>query len=331
MIKLSVIIPYFQRESGILRRAVNSVLAQKLIPGIEVEVIIVDDGSPVPAKVELQGAIFQPPFSLSLIEQKNAGVAAARNAGLKHIKNGIQYIAFLDSDDSWHENHLITGVHALESGYDFYFCDNRRAGHHESYFASCSSLLTPFIAKAVPGSIIELNRDDLSAMILKEFVAQASTVIYRREAAGDLLFDEQAKNAGEDIIFLITLISRVKRIGCMPKVLVECGSGINMYFANLSWDSPGHLKCVIDSLRAHAAIRKQVSLPPKAYAINNARIAGLKRNIAFLTLRHMVKNTGAVPPEVKDLAKKDKGFAGWFAISALQAVGGKAFGLYRPE
>ena len=44
---IAVIIPYFQREAGILRRALASVFAQTNAPSWEI--IVVDDGSPVPA------------------------------------------------------------------------------------------------------------------------------------------------------------------------------------------------------------------------------------------------------------------------------------------
>ena len=48
---IGVVIPYFQREPGILRRALASVLRQR---GVEqVAVVVVDDASPVPASAEV--------------------------------------------------------------------------------------------------------------------------------------------------------------------------------------------------------------------------------------------------------------------------------------
>jgi succinoglycan biosynthesis protein ExoW len=43
---LAVIIPYYQRDPGILRRALDSVRGQDLPAALKVHVYLVDDGSP---------------------------------------------------------------------------------------------------------------------------------------------------------------------------------------------------------------------------------------------------------------------------------------------
>ncbi|MCP4888917.1 MAG: glycosyltransferase, partial [Planctomycetaceae bacterium] len=48
--------------------------------------------------------------------QDNAGAGAARATGIKHCRG--TYIAFLDSDDEWHANHLESCVAALEKNPD---------------------------------------------------------------------------------------------------------------------------------------------------------------------------------------------------------------------
>ena len=50
---VAVLIPYFQRQPGILANTVRSVLAQQGFD--DYQVIVVDDGSPVPAADELAG------------------------------------------------------------------------------------------------------------------------------------------------------------------------------------------------------------------------------------------------------------------------------------
>ena len=136
MIKLAVIIPYFQREPGILRRALVSILGQELPADTVVDVVVVDDASPIPASGETAGLDFSGPLSLTVIKQANGGVAAARNTGLHQVTDDTTYIAFLDSDDIWHPTHLRAGLQALENGRDLYFCDNRRDGHFASSFQS---------------------------------------------------------------------------------------------------------------------------------------------------------------------------------------------------
>ncbi|MFT4629759.1 MAG: glycosyltransferase involved in cell wall biosynthesis [Arenicella sp.] len=93
--KLSVIIPTYNRVD-LLQRAIGSVLAQQLPNGLEpLQVIVVDDGSTDNTSVmmaeKFPGIIY--------IKQPNSGVSAARNRGLREA-NG-EWIALLDSDDEW--------------------------------------------------------------------------------------------------------------------------------------------------------------------------------------------------------------------------------------
>ncbi len=88
---VSVIIPTFNR-GWIVAEAVKSVLAQDYCP---IELIVVDDGS-TDDTVRKLGPFMD---KIILIIQKNKGVSAARNTGIK-AANG-EFIAFLDSDDMW--------------------------------------------------------------------------------------------------------------------------------------------------------------------------------------------------------------------------------------
>ncbi|MCF6331352.1 MAG: glycosyltransferase [Sulfurimonas sp.] len=94
-IEISIIIPTYNRYE-FLKRALTSVYAQTYLPN---EVIIVDDGSTdntSQIKIEFPHAKY--------IYQKNAGVSSARNLGIKNSSN--EWIAFLDSDDTWHKDKL---------------------------------------------------------------------------------------------------------------------------------------------------------------------------------------------------------------------------------
>ncbi|MCO0638236.1 glycosyltransferase, partial [Lutimaribacter sp. EGI FJ00014] len=84
-IRIAVVIPYFQRESGILRRSVESVFAQELPDGTDVKIVIVDDESPLPAKKELSDLTPPAPYSIVVLNRGNGGPGAARNTGLDHL------------------------------------------------------------------------------------------------------------------------------------------------------------------------------------------------------------------------------------------------------
>jgi hypothetical protein len=76
---------------------VQSILAQSVRP---LEVIVVDDGS----TDETADTCAEFPAPVRFIRQKNAGVAAARNTGIREAQG--DWIAFCDSDDLWRPEKL---------------------------------------------------------------------------------------------------------------------------------------------------------------------------------------------------------------------------------
>ncbi|MEQ1705522.1 MAG: hypothetical protein ABL867_06060, partial [Rickettsiales bacterium] len=64
---------------------------------------------------------------------------------------------------------------------------------------------------------------------------------------------------------------------------------------------------------------------------NENYIKTLKRNIAFLTLRQLIKTKGKIPDEIKKLAHDDKTFYHWFPLALIQVIIGKPLGIYKPD
>ena len=90
--KISVIIPVYKVEEY-LDRCVKSVLAQSYA---DIEVILVDDGSPDGCGALCDGYAGKDP-RVRVVHKANGGLSSARNAGLD-IAQG-DYIAFVDGDD----------------------------------------------------------------------------------------------------------------------------------------------------------------------------------------------------------------------------------------
>lgn len=102
---ISVVIPAFNAEPY-LAEAIQSVLAQG-IPGIQV--VVVDDGSTDGTAEVAAGFGAQ----VALIRQPNAGIGAARNAGVERAVGN--FLAFLDADDVWPAGSLASRLAVLDA------------------------------------------------------------------------------------------------------------------------------------------------------------------------------------------------------------------------
>lgn len=90
----SVIVPVYKVEEY-LDQCITSVLGQTYG---DFELILVDDGSPDNSG-KMCDDYAEKDNRIIVIHQKNGGLSAARNSGIKRIQG--QYILFLDSDDYW--------------------------------------------------------------------------------------------------------------------------------------------------------------------------------------------------------------------------------------
>ncbi len=94
---VSVVIPTYNSGAP-LKQTLDSALHQTRAPH---EIIVVDDGSTDQTPAWIRRNYGE---RLRLIEQRNGGVARARNAGWRAASG--EWIAFLDHDDVWHADKL---------------------------------------------------------------------------------------------------------------------------------------------------------------------------------------------------------------------------------
>ncbi|MFW5995173.1 MAG: glycosyltransferase family 2 protein, partial [Spirochaetia bacterium] len=107
---LSVVIPAYDRVT-LCREAVDSVRVaigslREAVNGVEAEIIVMDDASPQPLRSEL-------PRDVRVERIAHSGMPGhVRNEGVHRARGRL--VAFLDSDDLWHEQKLLRQLALLE-------------------------------------------------------------------------------------------------------------------------------------------------------------------------------------------------------------------------
>ncbi|MBE6820013.1 MAG: glycosyltransferase family 2 protein [Ruminococcaceae bacterium] len=135
-IPVTVVIPVYKVE-GTLEATVKSVQSQT---HQNLEIILVDDGSPDKSG-ELCEKLALEDTRIKVIHQKNAGVSAARNAGIADATS--DYICFVDSDDEIAFNFIEKSLKAIcDSGAELAVCGVTYYHTNETCFEkkeSCNS------------------------------------------------------------------------------------------------------------------------------------------------------------------------------------------------
>ncbi|MFJ9343151.1 CDP-glycerol glycerophosphotransferase family protein [Streptomyces sp. NPDC101733] len=113
--RLSIVVPVYNVELY-LDECLESLAAQTFD---DFEVVMVDDGS-TDTSATIAKSFAERDQRFRLVLQENAGLGAARNVGYRHIAEGGEYVAFVDSDDTMPPHAYQQLVGALdETGSDF--------------------------------------------------------------------------------------------------------------------------------------------------------------------------------------------------------------------
>ncbi len=274
--RITIVTPYYQKSEGILRTAAMSILAQVGAPAWHW--VIVDDSSPVPARRELADILTAHPDRITIVEQPNGGPAAARNRGLDHVPAGTEFVAFLDSDDTWTEDHLANAATALDAGYDFYFSD-----HFQLHQTTVSAFNRAGRIQPDQHPPLAANQDlraysgDMFDQVLRCNVISTSTAVYRYAKFPDKRFREEFVYAGEDYLFWMGLARTTNRIAFSRRVESSCGEGINV-FAGSDWGTERSLIRLHHEMRYRKAVPQLFTLTPDQAAHNEQVVRRLRRS-----------------------------------------------------
>jgi glycosyltransferase involved in cell wall biosynthesis len=171
--KVSVIIPSYN-TADLIAACLDSVAAQTYS---DFEAVVVNDGSPDTPELE---RVLQPYMDwIVYIKQENKRAAGARNNAIRQARG--EFLAFLDSDDTWMPDHLSSQMQmfAEDPSLDLVYCDGLMVGHpgHETEFMTrCPS--------SGPATF--------ESLIAQRCQVPISTVVARKRTLMDVgLFDEE--------------------------------------------------------------------------------------------------------------------------------------------
>jgi glycosyltransferase involved in cell wall biosynthesis len=174
---VSVIIPVFNREDYVAE-AIKSVLSQTYK---NIEAVLINDGSSDISLDILESFQKKYPELIKVINQPNQGQIVARNNGI-HGSSG-EFVAFLDSDDSWHKNklelqipHFKNDIGLVYSGVEFINSDGKITGVD------------------IPASI----KGSLFPYLLVKNRMVGGTVVVRRSVLDEVGFFDEAFQAAEN-------------------------------------------------------------------------------------------------------------------------------------
>lgn len=202
---LSIIIPAYN-VAGYIGEAIESVLQQDFS---QYEIIVINDGSLDTPELE---RVLEP-YSDKIIylRQENAGISAARNAGLRIARGEL--IALLDADDVWLPHKLTTQMEFMSKRkYDMVSADALLFGE------------SPWPEGATFMDKSPCDEEEVTFMGLLDMRCGVvvSTVVLRKDVLTRVGgFDEEDRNITEDYDAWLRLARNGVRIGFDRKILAK--------------------------------------------------------------------------------------------------------------
>lgn len=205
-IKFSIVIPLYNKEQNI-KDTIKSALNQNFQ---NFEIIVINDGS-TDTSAQIVESIKDP--RIRLIHQKNQGVSAARNRGIKEATNN--WVAFLDGDDLWNPEHLEEITKMMQK-----FSDAKVFTTSFEF-----SDLRPMFSHPRGSSIFQINNYFHEAK--KEYLIWTSIVVVHKDCFEQVGVFNQKLKLGEDQDLWIRIARQYPIIKSQRKTATYMVSGEN--------------------------------------------------------------------------------------------------------
>jgi len=315
---IAVVIPFYQREPGLLARALQSVCAQ--VDVADVRIVVVDDASPSPAAADI-ASLGTMRFPVEVIVQANGGPAAARNRGLASLEADVRRVAFLDSDDVWIEAHLSNASRALDAGHDVYFADHLQTGQDIGGFARAGRIRVADHPSIGGDPSLHVFEGDMFEQIITGNVIGTSTVVYDFDRFRAQRFDEAFYSAGEDYLFWIALARSGARFCFSSLIEARYGYGVNVY-AGSGWGTDGYLGRIHNEMRYRKRLL-DFDLNATQRRLVDEKIRILRLEFADDVVHRLTHRKPLAMDVIRDQLKLDPMTIWWLPIHAGQIVAKK--------
>ncbi|MCX2865008.1 glycosyltransferase family A protein [Paucibacter sp. PLA-PC-4] len=253
--KIAVIIPFFQRKTGVLARSLASIAAQAY-PSESLYVLVVDDGSPCPAVQELRDHPPAASLRITVLHQANAGPNEARNTALAGLEPDTDLVAYLDSDDEWIGDHLARAVRALNAGYSAYFANLFHLGDSTNEFDKAKRVRHEDHPSVADDPSLRAYQGDMVHQIATANIIFMPSLVIRVDALGKARFPLAHRHGGGDYLYWMDLIRHGARFVYSTEPEVRCGQGINMWYGS-GWGTDGLAMRIVDEARFRRKVLEQ--------------------------------------------------------------------------
>ena len=194
--KISVILPAYNCEKTI-KKTLNSIINQTYKP---YEVIIVNDGSTDRTEQTIKTFKNTIPELILINQKENLGQGHARDKAIKTSTG--EYLAFIDSDDEWHENKLSSCI-------TFLICTQTKLTFHD--FIVCSKNKKNFLIHS-PGKINKYS------YLSSRSVGNCLTIVCESTMFSNISFGNYGR-LNEDLWAFYESLKKIKYAYGIPSIL----------------------------------------------------------------------------------------------------------------
>jgi glycosyltransferase involved in cell wall biosynthesis len=262
MATISIIIAAYNGEQYIAE-ALSSVLAQTYR---DFEIVVVDDGSSDRTSAIVKEHIEKRPGKIRYFYQKNKGIAAARNTGIRNSSG--EFIAFIDQDDLWLPQKLEEQI--------CYFKKNPEAALVYTDSIEFGDRASTMESPAYEG--------DIFIELLKNNFIPALSVMVREDVFKNIgYFDEDRDIMGCDDYDMWLRVSYKYKVGHIKRKLVRWRASSSGYTFTHNY------KMLTAKLKVIKKISSLYTLKPKRNKSIRNTINTLRHDFTVYVLKRMIR------------------------------------------